>query len=332
VKTLITILIAVSSLSYGSEKLEVTHEKHADSIRWQTDYSAALQQARKENKPVLLFFTGSDWCGWCKRLEREVFSQKEFAKLAGNEFIFVEIDRPMRTKLPEKLTMQNEQLVKQFNIEYFPTVVIVSPSGEKLGSTGYQDGGSRAYYDHLKQIMGSAMQFDVDLEQAVAGKLGGEELQALYQTSHQLGRDAEREQLLAQGLKQRAGGFFLLEQYRELLEAGQGTHPETLQLRDQILSSGDKSDASLQLALVEFNYAADQPHMSPHEVITPLTGYLREFEANTPDNAWRVQLFLSQFLLSRGEKEQALDYAQRSLANVPDSFRPSVEGFLEQMN
>jgi protein disulfide-isomerase len=62
--------------------------------QWETNYSAALEQAAKQNKMVLLDFTGSDWCGWCIKLQKDTFSKPEFQKFAAESLILVELDFP----------------------------------------------------------------------------------------------------------------------------------------------------------------------------------------------------------------------------------------------
>src|SRR5690606_3247028 len=76
-------------------------------IRWYTNYNEAAAAAKNANKPLLLFFTGSDWCGWCKKMHQEVFASADFAQAVGNDFIFVEIDFPMNKPLPPEQQQQN---------------------------------------------------------------------------------------------------------------------------------------------------------------------------------------------------------------------------------
>ena len=124
----------------------------AAGINWYTDYNKAETAAKQENKPLLLFFTGSDWCGWCKKLDKEVFKQAEFAKLAGNKYIFVELDFPNRGNQSEAIKAQNKRLCAQYRVEGYPTVILLSPAGKKLGQTGYREGGPKAYAAHLQQL------------------------------------------------------------------------------------------------------------------------------------------------------------------------------------
>jgi protein disulfide-isomerase len=109
---------------------------------WLSDYKKALETARSEKKAVLLDFTGSDWCGWCIKLRKEVFETAEFSKYSSNNCVLVEIDFPNGKPQSDELQKQNHELQEQFGIEGFPTIVVLNSDGKPLGRTGYVSGGS----------------------------------------------------------------------------------------------------------------------------------------------------------------------------------------------
>ncbi len=111
---------------------------HAD---WTTDYKAALAQAKAQKKLVLLDFTGSDWCGYCKLLDKEVFTQAAFTDFANKNYIQVTVDFPQQTPLPDAVKQQNDTLGKEFNIDGYPTLIVVDANGKELGrQVGYDPG------------------------------------------------------------------------------------------------------------------------------------------------------------------------------------------------
>lgn len=122
-------------------------------IKWFDDYSKALAEAKHSNKPILLFFTGSDWCGWCKKMDKEIFQTQEFISEAGNVFVFVDVDFPMNKKLPDNLASQNAALKKKFGITGFPTLVILDAKEGFIAETGYRNEGGRAYARYLKELL-----------------------------------------------------------------------------------------------------------------------------------------------------------------------------------
>ncbi len=120
----------------------------AHDANWLTSFPEAAQQASNEGKLLLLDFTGSDWCGWCMKLDAETFSRPEFIKYAGENLVLVQIDFPMHKALSDELKKANRALKKQYKVEGFPTVVVVKPDGKVLWEqTGYVAGGPKAMID-----------------------------------------------------------------------------------------------------------------------------------------------------------------------------------------
>jgi protein disulfide-isomerase len=108
---------------------------------WETDYGKALAKAKAENKPILLDFSGSDWCGPCIQMRKQVFSQAKFRAYADKSLVLVEVDYPQRKKQSAELKKQNEKLSKEYGIDEkgFPTIVLLDPNGKVLREfTGYE--------------------------------------------------------------------------------------------------------------------------------------------------------------------------------------------------
>lgn len=112
---------------------------------WTTNYAAAAEKAKKEQKAILLEFTGSDWCGWCIKLKEEVFDKKEFKDWAAKHAVLVEVDFPRGKEQSAELIKQNQELSDKFPVEGYPTVVVLNSNGLKLGELGYLEGGPDAW-------------------------------------------------------------------------------------------------------------------------------------------------------------------------------------------
>ena len=121
---------------------------------WKTDFKAALAEAGSQNKHVLVNFTGSDWCGWCIKLDKEVFSQEAFQQFAEDKLLLVKVDFPRKKQQSADLTAQNEALLKKYGVRGFPTILLLSPQGDLVGKTGYKAGGAKAYVAHIQEIIG----------------------------------------------------------------------------------------------------------------------------------------------------------------------------------
>jgi protein disulfide-isomerase len=118
---------------------------------WTTDYEAALATASGSNRKILLFFTGSDWCGPCKRLDGEILGTVEFLDYARENLVLVKLDFPKHMEQSDQLKAQNAQLAERYKIRGYPTVVVLNSSGEPLGTIGYMRGGPGPFISKLKQ-------------------------------------------------------------------------------------------------------------------------------------------------------------------------------------
>ncbi len=120
---------------------------------WKTDFKNAASVAKASGKYMLLDFSGSDWCGWGKRLDKEVFSQDAFKEFVEENLVCVLIDYTREKKQPEELKQQNKDLARKYDINGYPTIIILSPDGKPVGKTGYLQGGPWEYARHLKKII-----------------------------------------------------------------------------------------------------------------------------------------------------------------------------------
>ena len=120
---------------------------------WLTDLEEAKKVAKKEDKAILIDFTGSDWCHWCILLKKEVFGKEEFTKAASKDFVLVELDFPRKSKQSPEVREKNEALAKEYEIQGFPTVLLTDEKGKVFARTGYQKGGVGPYLAHLKKAL-----------------------------------------------------------------------------------------------------------------------------------------------------------------------------------
>jgi thioredoxin-related protein len=124
----------------------LTNAAFADQNSWTTDFKQAKAEAANQRKSVLLDFTGSDWCPWCMKMDKEVFDQKQFQDFASKNLILVKLDYPRTKELSPTETAQNEQLQQEFRIEGFPTYILLDPSGKEIKrQEGYLRGGPSAF-------------------------------------------------------------------------------------------------------------------------------------------------------------------------------------------
>jgi len=121
--------------------------------QWIENYDAAIKAAKDMGRPILVNFTGSDWCGWCKKLMAEVFSKDEFINYAKEDLILLKLDFPRSIPQTDELKAQNSSLQEKFKIEGYPTIVLLNSEGTEIGRLGYEPGGAVKYVGHLKQLL-----------------------------------------------------------------------------------------------------------------------------------------------------------------------------------
>jgi protein disulfide-isomerase len=122
-------------------------------VSWLTDFDAAKAKAKSDHKLVLLDFTGSDWCGYCKRMQAEIFSKPQFQDYAAKNLVLVELDFPRAKPQSDEVRRQNMKLASEYEIEGFPTLIVLSPDGKPVAIfPGYIDGGPDAIIAALEKL------------------------------------------------------------------------------------------------------------------------------------------------------------------------------------
>jgi protein disulfide-isomerase len=117
----------------------------AHAADWTEDYASAVAKAKKEHKMVLLDFTGSDWCIWCQRTDKEVFETQKFKDFADQKLILVRLDFPNAKPQTDALKAQNAGLRDKFGVEAFPMLIVLDAKEKVVFSQlGYKDGGPDA--------------------------------------------------------------------------------------------------------------------------------------------------------------------------------------------
>lgn len=166
-KKIILVLVFIGYLSINAQ----------ENLKWHTDMKEAIAVSKSENKPMFLFFTGSDWCGWCIRLQNEVFKTPEFTEWS-KKVVLVDLDFPRSKAQPEEIKMQNQQLAQVFGVRGYPTVWFakegLTADGktnlEQLGSTGYVAGGPSKWLEGANQIIEKFTPYAVEAKKELKAK------------------------------------------------------------------------------------------------------------------------------------------------------------------
>ena len=133
--------------------LFVSFARAEEQSDWLHDYGKAQEEAKANHKLLFLNFTGSDWCGWCIKFDKDVLSQQQFKTFAHDNLVLVELDFPRRKSQPTEERKQNMQLAQQYEVLGFPTIVVLNSSGQKVWQfDGYFPGGPEAFIAQLQKL------------------------------------------------------------------------------------------------------------------------------------------------------------------------------------
>ncbi len=133
-------VVAGAALSAGAEE-------------WLTDFEEAKLQAAEKKVPILANFSGSDWCGWCIKLDSEVFSKEEFLSYAKDNLVLLTLDFPSHKKQEKAIADQNKDLAARYGIKGYPTILVLDATGKEIARTGYRKGGPAGYVEHIKELV-----------------------------------------------------------------------------------------------------------------------------------------------------------------------------------
>ena len=146
-KSFVSLVLLVLGLQFSCTAQPTS--ENAGGLNWYTDLAKAREASDASHKPIFGFFTGSDWCGWCRKLQADVFAKEPFVTWAKKNVILLELDFPRRKQLPAELAQQNQALQQAFQVRGYPTIwlfyIAEDPATHNLnlnalGSLGYPQG------------------------------------------------------------------------------------------------------------------------------------------------------------------------------------------------
>lgn len=121
------------AFSQGTIDASEKNEEKKIALNWAATYKEALHRSKKENKPLLIYFTGSDWCAPCKILDRDLFHSEKFKLIADQHLVLLEVDIPRRLDLLEPFKLkENLTLKSKYDVNSFPTLLFVNHRGRKI--------------------------------------------------------------------------------------------------------------------------------------------------------------------------------------------------------
>ena len=133
----------------------VSQNKKANTAQWLDSYEEAVELSKQSGKPILADFTGSNWCGFCVKLKKEIFDTPQFKSWAAENVVLLELDYPRPNLQADWIKRQNNMLRDRYQINGYPTVLILNPDGSVIGSQKYQRGGPKPWIAVVDNILKS---------------------------------------------------------------------------------------------------------------------------------------------------------------------------------
>lgn len=323
--TILTALVLFSNTAVALANPGSASFHQVGGIRWESNYQSALEQSKATSKPIMLFFTGSGWCGWCQKLDEEVLNRREFAQAMGDRMIFVKLDYPANSSMASP---QLKQLGKQYAIKSYPTVILIDGQERILARTGYQAGGPQAYAQHLCSYIPANVQASANVPKSevqapvVDGTvLSHDAIRKAYDAAVAAKNQDEVAALLKKGLNIDRDHYFLLEQYRQLAESHSA---EAAPVRERLVKADPFNQKSIQYKIAVIDSQATKS-------TEPLEAYLQQFGAADVENSWKVEMMISQAYLAKGQVKEALTHATMALQQAPAAVKGEVQKAIEQI-
>ncbi len=273
---ILSTLLALSPVIIGDEPEAPAAEQ---GLPWVMDIAKAKEMARLEGKDILINFTGSDWCGWCKRLDEEVFVHSIFNENAGKQYVYLYLDFPRSEEAKAKVIDEalNMEARVAMGVDGFPTIILADAELRPYARTGYQAGGPEKYLEHIAEL-----------------RTGGDKIKALLSAE-----EADQAKMLE-------GAFEVLVS-QELLG-----HPAFSKFLDMAEKSENPELAKKVKA--HRNNAALKALLNTEEPdYKALVGFLKEHPDMQGPEVLNALWFSQDWLAKQGEKDDAKAFLQRML-------------------
>jgi protein disulfide-isomerase len=302
-------------------------------IEWQTDYEKVRSTGEKENKPLLLFFNGSDWAGSAMKMKHEILNTPAFQEKIAPQFVCMEVDFPMHTPPVPVVAEQNLELKKRFKVQELPSLLLLDARERVIAQIGYLPVSGEQLACNLLKIVEQDAELCAGLQHLNDPSATPLVLKKLYQLAQELGCGPASEQILEAGLKTE-DPYFCLERYRLLVEKGEMKNEETVALRQKLLGFDPESEfvngqgIPFTLALIDFQELS-QKNYEAEIAAQPLIEYLARFGKNDQKNIWRIEMMIAEIYLAADQWEEALKHAEQAYQASPEALHEEIAHSLD---
>lgn len=292
-------------------------------IHWYTNYEESIKRAKEKNLPLFLLFSGTDWCPWCKKLEKNILEKPEFYEGITDKYVFCLIEFPMKKSVdPDKLAY-NKSLMQEYEVIGFPTIAIVDVDKGLITQVGYLAISPEEYREYILEVTDTFYSSDDALKDPTS--LSDIQWERLSMNAKQLGSPYFQKKLEEKGIKSCPSPYFLLEKYEKTIVAKGVDSKEAKILKERIkeIDPNNIYKSHLKIAHLEFLYLSKQTKIPSRKVVAPLVDYIAKCGDKTPE-LWKVHFLIAHFLFSKNEKKDALIHAKLSFKLAPEKIRKEL--------
>lgn len=280
--------------------------------QWQIEEKEIFLSAMEENVPIVAVFLGGEWCPWSKKLREDVLKNPLFTSKVEKEALFWEISLEKE--------FQDDAMRQKYNIVECPQILLLDPHGKEFARFGYLPLQASAYGDEIVSFIEDFNEICTALDQKENG-FDEARWKDLYLKAKKLSAPCYSQVILERSLKKEKGTFFHLEKYAALLQTLKIKNPAVRKMKTQLLAKDP--NAHFKVAVLEFQKLAAKSK-SKEKAIKPLTRYVHLCGKKDPENLWRAELMIAEYLYSRKLLPQALEHAQASYEVAPESAKAQI--------
>lgn len=280
---------------------------------WVDTLESAQKVAHARHCPILIAFLGPNWCKFSDKLEEEILSQEAFKERLGEEMVFVKIDIPEDF---EEKNFYGKGFKEAYGVEECPCVVLADENGAAIAKLEYLPITCHQFASNVQQLLSDYKRVS-HLDKKELKQLKIDEIKHLYARAGHLADATFKQVLMDQGLKVDRGPYFLVEKYGSMLASGTVSERKLKRMRKKVVSRDPKNQQGCLRRLALIDFEASDGAQTPESVIEPLVQYLHQFGSKDKENAWRLELKISQYLYGKDRIEEALKHAKLSYQLAP---------------
>jgi protein disulfide-isomerase len=288
---------------------------------WCMEEADVLNQARQNNKPIVLAFVGRDFCPWSQKMIGEVLGQETFVEKIKPQAIL------WQYTLHAEGNSKEDRMREKYKIDECPTILLLDPKGREFARFGYLPLDKQGFADQLLEVVADFKEICLALDEH-RGKNDANAWLEFYRKAKQFSSIDFKKLVLERGVQEDPGTELLIEKYAFLLERNKIKSPAARECKEMLIQRDpeNRHGTHLKIAMAEFHKSAsaENAKKSPRKVLKPLLHYLELFEEKDKDNIWNIEMVIANYLFGAQKKESALEYAKKAYIHAPETMKESI--------